>query len=134
MIERQDADVIDICLPTHLHKDTALKAAKAGKDIFCEKPMARNLKDAKEMQDVAESCGVKLQLGFVRRFCNSWLKMKESVQSGILGERVVWRSATCHQGAPREWYYKKAEGAVPFLDGAVHNYDLQILRLVKYKA
>ncbi|MDD2431793.1 MAG: Gfo/Idh/MocA family oxidoreductase [Firmicutes bacterium] len=123
VIEREDIDVIDICLPTNLHMDAALKAARSGKHIFCEKPMARTLDEARLMQETAERHNVKLHIGFVRRFCNSWLKMKELVQSGILGEKVVWRSATCHQGAPTPWYYQKAEGAGPFLDGAVHNYD-----------
>lgn len=133
IIARKDIDIIDVCLPTYLHKDAVVKAAKAGKDIFCEKPMARSLEDAKEMLDVANECKVKLQLGFVRRFSNDWLKMKELVESGILGEKVVWRSCSANHGAPTEWFFDKKLGGGPFLDGAVHNYDFAHIMFGKVK-
>lgn len=123
IITRPDIDIIDVCLPTYLHHDAVVKAARAGKDIFCEKPMARTHKEATEMLKVTRECQVKLQLGFVRRFCNAWLKMQELVKSGILGPKVIWRSASANHGAPTEWFFQKALGAGPFLDGAVHNYD-----------
>lgn len=123
VITRDDIDIIDVCLPTYLHKDAVIKAARAGKHVFCEKPMARKLKDAQEMFEVAKACNIKLQLGFVRRFSNDWLKMMELVQSGILGEKVIWRSCAANHGAPTAWFFQKDLGAGPFLDGAIHNYD-----------
>ena len=89
-----DIDVIDVCIPTYEHHALVLEAAKHGKHIFCEKPMAMTMDDALEMEEVCRAAGVKLQLGFVRRFDNEWLKFKEIVTSGQLGRPVVWRSAS----------------------------------------
>ena len=134
MIARDDIDIIDVCLPTYLHRDAVIKAARAGKDVFCEKPMTRKLKDALEMYEVAKECKVKLQLGFVRRFSNDWLKMMELVQSGILGEKVIWRSCSANHGAPTAWFFQRDLGAGPFLDGAIHNYDFGNLMFGQVKS
>ena len=54
VVERPDIDIIDICTPTYLHKDIVIAAAKNGKQIFCEKPIALNFAEAKEMYEAAE--------------------------------------------------------------------------------
>lgn len=75
VVEREDLDVIDIATPTNLHKDIAIAGLKAGKHVFCEKPLALNAGEAKEMLDAAEKAGVvhmlghKLQKGARRRPC-----------------------------------------------------------------
>ena len=58
VVEREDIDIIDICTPTYLHKDIVLAAAKNGKQIFCEKPIALNYAEAKEMYEAAHGAGV----------------------------------------------------------------------------
>lgn len=118
-----DIDVIDVCIPTYEHHDLVLAAAKHGKHVFCEKPMAMKMQDALEMESVCKEAGVKLQLGFVRRFDNEWLKFKQIVEDGLLGRPVVWRSASAGQGAPTPWFFQRELGGGPFMDGAVHNYD-----------
>ena len=57
VIERQDIDVVDIAVPTFLHREIALAAAKAGKHIFCEKPIALNYGEAKEMHEAVKDAG-----------------------------------------------------------------------------
>jgi predicted dehydrogenase len=57
VVERPDIDIIDICTPTYLHKEIVIAAAKNGKQIFCEKPVALNFAEAREMYEAAEkSC------------------------------------------------------------------------------
>ncbi len=68
LLRSNAVDAVFICTPTKFHKDYVGKAAAAGKDIFCEKPMATNSKDAEEMLRVAEKAGVKAQVGLVMRF------------------------------------------------------------------
>ncbi|WXG46678.1 MAG: Gfo/Idh/MocA family oxidoreductase [Candidatus Atabeyarchaeum deiterrae] len=68
LIRSNAVDAVFICTPTKFHKDYVAKAAIAGKDIFCEKPMATNLKDAEEMLHVVEKACVKAQVGLVMRF------------------------------------------------------------------
>ena len=70
-----------------------------------------------------EKAGVVLQIGFVRHFCNEWLKMREIIQSGMIGRPVVWRSVSGGSGAPTPWFFDAKIGGGPFIDGAVHNYD-----------
>jgi predicted dehydrogenase len=68
LIRSNAVDAVFISTPTKFHKDYVAKAAAAGKDIFCEKPLATNLKDADEMLHVVEKGGVKAQVGLVMRF------------------------------------------------------------------
>ncbi len=118
-----DVDVIDVCIPTHEHHALVMAAAEHGKHVFCEKPMAMKMEDAHQMEAACRKAGVKLQLGFVRRFDNEWNKFRQVVQDGLLGRPVVWRSAAAGQGAPTPWFFQRELGGGPFMDGAVHNYD-----------
>ena len=59
VIERDDIDIVDISLPPNLHAEVAIAAAKAGKHIYCEKPMAISLEDAREVLKAAEEAGVR---------------------------------------------------------------------------
>jgi len=123
LLARPDVDAVIICTPTGTHKEAVLEAAAAGKHIFCEKPMAMTVADCEEMIAAVEKAGVILQLGFVRHFCNEWLKLRELIQSGAIGRPVVWRSVSGGSGAPTPWFFDKVLGGGPFIDGAVHNYD-----------
>jgi predicted dehydrogenase len=68
LVRSNDVDVVFICTPTKFHKEYVVKAAAAGRDIFCEKPMATNLKDAEDMLHTVEKARVKAQVGLVMRF------------------------------------------------------------------
>ena len=123
VLKRDDIDAVSVCIPTYQHHDLVLAAARHGKHVFCEKPMCMSMEDAYEMEEVCKKAGVKLQLGFVRRYDNQWLKFKEIVKSGTVGKPVVWRSARAGYGAPSTWFFQRELGGGPFIDGAVHNYD-----------
>jgi predicted dehydrogenase len=133
ILQRADIDAISVCVPTFLHKDLVVEAAKNGKHIFCEKPMAMTMEEAYEMERACVKAGVKFQIGFVRRYDNQWLKFKETVVSGKLGRPVVWRSAGGSHGAPSPWFFQREKGGGPFLDGAVHNYDFGNITFGKAK-
>lgn len=123
LLARDDVQAVIICTPTGFHKDMVLKAAAAGKHIFCEKPMAMNVADCEAMDAAAKAAGVVLQIGFVRHFCNEWLKLRQLIQEGVIGRPVVWRSVSGGSGAPTPWFFDKEIGGGPFIDGAVHSYD-----------
>ena len=123
LLARDDVDAVVICTPTGLHKEAVLEAAAAGKHIFCEKPMAMNVADCEAMDAACKEAGVVLQIGFVRHFCNEWLKLREIIQAGTIGRPVVWRSVSGGSGAPTPWFFDKEIGGGPFIDGAVHSYD-----------
>lgn len=123
LLARPDVDAVVICTPTGYHKSTVLAAAAAGKHIFCEKPMAMTVADCEAMDRACREAGVVLQIGFVRHFCNEWLKLREVIQSGMIGRPVVWRSLSGGSGAPTPWFFDRELGGGPFIDGAVHSYD-----------
>lgn len=123
LLARDDVEAVIICTPTGLHKQSVLAAAAAGKHVFCEKPMAMNVADCEEMDRACREAGVVLQIGFVRHFCNEWLKLREIIQEGRIGRPVQWRSLSGSSGAPTPWFFDKELGGGPFIDGAVHSYD-----------
>ena len=123
LLARDDVDAVVVCTPTGFHKDAVLAAAGAGKHVFCEKPMAMTMAHCQAMDRACRKAGVVLQIGFVRHFCNEWLKLREIVQAGMIGRPVVWRSLSGGSGAPTPWFFDKQIGGGPFIDGAVHSYD-----------
>lgn len=92
LIARDDIDLIDINAPSDAHKEIALAAAKAGKHIFCEKPLALTLSDAREMLQAAEDAKVAHMVGFNYRFSPAVKLAKKLVESGRLGKIYHFRA------------------------------------------
>ena len=86
-----DIDIVDICTPSNAHKEIAVEAAKAGKHIFCEKPLALSLADAREMLAEAQKTGVKHQIGFNYRFAPAVRLAKKMIDEGRLGRIFHYR-------------------------------------------
>ena len=123
LLALDEVDAVFVCLPTFLHCAAVVAAADAGKQVFCEKPMAMSLDDAQAMIDACAGRGVKLTIGFVRRFDNFWGKLRELVQEGAIGRPVLWRHCAASAGPTRPWFNDAEKGGGPLIDGAVHNYD-----------
>ncbi|MGM0366653.1 MAG: Gfo/Idh/MocA family protein [Actinomycetota bacterium] len=83
---KEDVDNVDICVPTFLHAELTTKAADAGKNVFCEKPMALSLDEADRMIEAVEANNVEGMVGHVIRFWPEYIKAKEVIQSGQLGK------------------------------------------------
>ncbi|WP_282939899.1 Gfo/Idh/MocA family oxidoreductase [Paenibacillus sp. RC67] len=92
LLKRDDIDVIDINAPSDAHKEIALAAARAGKHLFCEKPLALTLPDSREMLQVAEEAGVKHMVGFNYRFAPAVQLAKKLIDEGRLGEIYHFRA------------------------------------------
>jgi predicted dehydrogenase len=86
MFREANLDAVSITLPTYLHKEYTIKALNAGINVLCEKPMALNSQDCKQMVDAAERCGKVLQVGHCIRFWPEYVKAREIIQSGIYGK------------------------------------------------
>ena len=122
MLKDAELDAVWVCTPTFMHPAPVIDAARAGKHVFCEKPMALKLADARRMEKACLDHGVRLTVGFVRRFDAFWGKLKQVVQSGVLGGPVIWRFAA-NGRPPNPWFRDESKGGGPLMDGAVHNYD-----------
>ncbi len=86
LLAAQDIDAIYNPLPNQLHREWTIKAARAGKHVLCEKPLAMTSADAQMMVDVCAEEGVKLMEAFMYRLHPSWVKVRDLVSSGAIGE------------------------------------------------
>ncbi len=86
LVARQDIDLVDVAAPGNLHHDMAVAAAEAGKHVFCEKPLANNLKDAREMLAAVRKSGVVHMLCHNYRVCPAVALAKQMIAAGELGE------------------------------------------------
>lgn len=93
VIGRSDIDIVDIATPGDLHRPMAIAAAKAGKHIICEKPLANTSKDAKDMLHAAQKAGVKHMCGFSYRFAPAVAAIKKLIRGGKLGNIFHFRAA-----------------------------------------
>lgn len=105
LIKGEDPDVIDICLPTFLHKEYVVKAAQYGKHVFCEKPIAVSADEAKEMIEACEKAGVKFMVGHMLRFSPDYVKTKQMVVDGAVGKVGTVRMIR-ESGIPSNWNYR----------------------------
>ena len=100
-MKNEDIDAVIIACPTKFHKEITVAAANAGKHIFCEKPMAMNEEECDEMIEAAEKNHVKLQIGFMRRFDESFQEAKKMIEIGEIGEVVSVKSHTRGPSKPK---------------------------------
>ena len=90
LIARDDIDLIDVCLPTYLHAEFAIRAMQAGKNVLCEKPMALNSADARTMVDVASETGVTFMVAHVIRFGPEYQVLKRVHDEAALGRLLAF--------------------------------------------
>ena len=119
-------DAIVVVAPTVYHKDIVVAAAKAGKHILCEKPMAMTVAECDEMINAVEANHVKLQIGFMRRFDQSFMYAKERIVDGEIGEVVLVKSLTRGPSIPQRWQYDIAKSNGPLAE--VNSHDIDTLR------
>ncbi len=120
-------DVICICAPNKFHKDIIIDSLRAGKNVFCEKPITRNLIEAKEIYDVAKNSKGVLQVGSNHRFFESVLFAKKLVDKGTIGEVLSFNGRIGHNGERLKdsWFWKKdISGGGTLLDNGCHLLDL----------
>lgn len=122
----KDVDIVDLCIPTNLHKDMTLQAAQAGKHVICEKPMALNLDDARTMINVCETVGVHLYIAHVVRYINHYRMAKQNIEAGVIGKPCVIRlSRAGYQPRKKSdnWFVDEARSGGMMLDLMVHDFD-----------
>ncbi|MEZ6143725.1 MAG: Gfo/Idh/MocA family oxidoreductase [Zavarzinella sp.] len=92
LLERKDIDAVDICVPNNLHKEIAIAAAAAGKMILCEKPLAMNAVEGKEMVDAVEKAGVANMVWYNYRRVPAVTLAKQLIEEGKLGKIFHYRA------------------------------------------
>jgi len=117
-------DAVIICSENAFHRKWTELAAKHGKDILCEKPIATSVEDAKAMIKACEEAGVRLQIAFPVRFCTPIRRVKALLDEGAIGEIVAVRGTNRGQ-MPGGWFIQKElAGGGAVMDHTVHVVDV----------
>ncbi len=120
-----DLDYVDVCVWTAAHAPVVIAAAKAGKDVICEKPCAASLEQALEMQRVIKETGVRFMLAVCTRYGSEQQKFIELRDKGVFGDIYAAKTAYVRRrGTPGGWFVdKRYAGGGPVLDIGVHAID-----------
>lgn len=137
LLEEPDIDAVIIALPTHFHLQCATDAAEARKQIFLEKPIARNVEEAKEIISVSQRNSVKLMVGYPLRFKTDLVDLRKKVKAGIFGDIEIAHATYVGCGpffhreegyapvpVPEWWFNKELTGGGAIIDVGIHMIDL----------
>ena len=122
LLDDPDVDAVFICASTDMHSPISIAAAKAGKHIFCEKPIDHDLGKIEEVLKAVKEAGVKYQVGFNRRFDRNFKKVRETVREGKIGDVHIVRVTSRDPEAPPPSYVKTSGGI--FVDMTIHDFDM----------
>ena len=115
-------DAVLIASPTTLHAEQITAAAEAGKAIFCEKPVALELKTTQDALNAVNAAGVPFQIGFNRRFDAGFREVARAIHAGELGRPEMFRSQSSDPTPPPESYVATSGGI--FIDSVIHDLDI----------
>jgi myo-inositol 2-dehydrogenase / D-chiro-inositol 1-dehydrogenase len=122
VLDRPDIQAVVICSSTSTHAQIIEEAARAGKHIFCEKPVALDLPSIDRALNAVKRAGVKLQIGFNRRFDANYRRVRQAVEKGEIGQPLVIHVIS-RDPAPPPVEYIRASGGI-FLDMTIHDFDM----------
>ena len=131
LVAAPDVEAVDICAPNYLHAEMAVAAARAGKHVLVEKPMALTLAEADAMIEAARASGVVLMVAHNLRFVPVYEQVKRIVADGVIGRPLSARGVFMHAGpdefwgADSEWFWdERKAGGGSLLDMGIHMIDL----------
>lgn len=133
LIDRPDVHIVDCCTPNNSHAGIVLAAAAAGKHIYCEKPLAMNVTEARQMVDAVERAGVKSQMTFNFRFFPAITRARQLIEEGLLGQIYsfrgrYYRASYVDPNRPLSWKLKQERSGA----GALFDIGSHILDLIYY--
>lgn len=136
MLENEELDIVDICVPTFLHVEFSLKALKKGINVLCEKPVSLKNDDATMLYEVAKQNNVKFMVAQVLRFWNEYVVLKELYENKKYGKLLsgsMIRLSARPKWSWDNWYTdEKRSGLVPF-DLHIHDIDFMVFAFGKPK-
>ena len=129
VLKIKEIDIIDICLPPHLHFSACKKSLEAGKHVICEKPLVSNLKEIDELEKISNATGKTIFPVFQYRYGPGFSKLKALIKSGLAGKPLV-ASLETHWNRGKEYYSKawrgtwEGEQGGAILSHSIHIHDL----------
>ncbi|AOR23311.1 inositol 2-dehydrogenase [Clostridium taeniosporum] len=122
ILDDSEIDAVLICSSTDTHSSISIEAIRAGKHVFCEKPIDHDLSRIKEVIDELNKSNVKYQVGFNRRYDHNFKAVRQAVVEGKIGEPHILK-ITSRDPEPPSIDYVKVSGGL-FLDMAIHDFDM----------
>ncbi len=126
VLERDDVDLVDICLPSRLHAPVSIAALRAGKHVFCEKPMAMSTEECRQMEQAWRDSGRQLIIGHSLRYMPQYVEAHKVIASGRFGTPLYARFER-YGGRPlgsyNNWLTCAAESGGVVLDLHIHDID-----------
>src|SRR3990170_2445642 len=117
-----DVDMVTIACPNHLHAQVAVDAARAGKHVVCEKPMAMNLEECDRMIEACRAAGVHLFYAEELLFAPKYVRAKTLADEGALGRVYLVRQHECHYGPHSDWFWDvELSGGGVLMDMGCHS-------------
>lgn len=124
LLSLPELQAVVIATPTQTHAELVVAAARMGKAIFCEKPLALTLAETHEVLDVIAQTNVPLQVGFMRRFDAAYARAKALIDAGKIGQPITFKSIGRDPFCPRPEYADPAKSGGLIIDMAIHDFDL----------
>ena len=121
-LEDPDVAAVVIATPSPLHAEMVEQAARAGKHVFCEKPLSLDVASGERASATAASAGVSLQVGFQRRFDTGFVEARRRIAAGELGDVLLLRISHRNRVPPHEGPLSGRLGS-PFVDMTIHDFD-----------
>lgn len=133
LLARDDIQLIHICTPNDAHREVILDALKAGKHIYCDKPLALNVEEAEEIVALARTVPTVQQMTFNYRFVPAIMRARQMVEAGFLGDLFQFRAAYLHAGyidanRPFSWRLDMARSG----GGAIADLGAHIIDLTRF--
>lgn len=120
-----DVDAVVVALPTPFHRTATELAARHGKHVFCEKPIARTMDDGEAMASACTRAGVRLMIGHVVRFFPEYVRIHDLLEAGTIGQVGVARASriNSHPSGLRPWYADLETSGGLVVDMMIHDFD-----------
>jgi scyllo-inositol 2-dehydrogenase (NAD+) len=124
LLDRKDIQSVIIASPVETHAQLIIAAAARGKDILCEKPLSGSIADGRAAVEACARAGVRLQVGFMRRYDPAYRDLRETIARGDIGRPVLFTSISRDPRPPDRSYFTSPAAGNPFRESAVHDFDL----------
>lgn len=124
MLEDKEIRAVLIAPPDKFHAQSIIQAAKAGKDILCEKPIALSMNDAYAALDAVAKAGVRLQIGFMRRYDPAHAAAMKRIEAGEIGTPLIFKSIGRDKDEPPLAAYQSGVNGMLLYNSTIHDFDL----------
>ena len=124
MLECKEIQAVLIASPDKFHAPGILQAAKAGKDILCEKPLALTMSDAYAALDAVNKAGIRMQIGFMRRYDPAYVAAMKRVEAGEIGTPLIFKSVGRDKDEPPIAAYQSGVNGMLLYSNTIHDFDL----------